>query len=227
MSDHSAISDLLPGYALGCLDTDDERAVSAHLPRCAPCRIELESYARVADLLTATVPAAEPPAGLPLRIARGLRARQQHRIRSWRPALGAMAALFVAALIAGNLLQYAGVIHRPGEARSSALLTATLAGTGEAVGAYGTVVLDPADREGVLAVTGLPRLDSVHQYQVWLIRGAERRSAGVFSVDAQGYGSLLLSVPIDFRDFGALGVSIEPTGGSVAPTGARVMAGAL
>jgi anti-sigma-K factor RskA len=227
MSDHSAISDLLPGFALGCLDPEDERRVSAHLPGCATCRVELESYARVADQLSSTVPAVEPPAGLELRIARSLDARRQPRIKAWRPALGAVAALFVVALIAGNLLQYAGVIQRPGRSSSTQLLTATLAGTGDAHDAYGTVVLDPADREGVLAVTGLPRLDAAHQYQVWLIRGAERRSAGVFGVDAQGYGSLLLTVPIDFRDFKSLGISVEPAGGSPAPTGARVMSGAL
>jgi anti-sigma-K factor RskA len=89
------------------------------------------------------------------------------------------------------------------------------------------VVLDRGDHEGVLAVTDLPRLDAAHQYQVWLIRGAERRGAGVFSVDAQGYGSVLLSVPVDFRDFHGLGVSVEPAGGSLMPTGAWLMSGAL
>jgi len=79
----------------------------------------------------------------------------------------------------------------------------------------------------VVAVTDLPRLDAAPQYQVWLIRGAERRGAGVFSVDAQGYGSVLLSEPVDFRDFHGLGLSVEATGGSPASTGAWLMSGAL
>jgi len=227
MNDEHAIRDLLPGYALGCLDPEDVGAVRAHLPRCAACRVELESYGVVVDLLASAAPAAEPPAGLELRILRGLKAPRPSRSRSWRPALSAMAAVFVAALVTGNLLQWTGVIQRPGPAGATPLMTATLAGTGDARGAYGTVVLDMGEREGVLAVTGLPRLDVAHRYQVWLIRGAERRRAGLFSVDAQGYGSVLLSVPVDFRDFRGLGVSVEPAGGSPVPTGALLMSGAL
>jgi len=227
-----AIRDLLPGFALGCLDPEDERAVSAHLPGCSACRGELESFVHVADRLSATIPAAEPPAGLEPRILRGIGSRAPRvsrfpRRETWRPALASMAAVFIAALVAGNLLQWTGVIRPGGRAGGTRLMTVMLDGTSDARGAYGTIVLDTADREGVLAVTGLPRLDDAHQYQLWLIRGAERRSGGVFSVDAEGYGSLQLKVPTDFRDFRGFGISIEPAGGSPAPTGAKVMAGAL
>ena len=227
-----AIRDLLPGHALGCLDPEDERAVSAHLPGCAAFREELESFVQVADRLSTTVPAAQPSAGLEHRILRGVELRVPRVSRfprrdAWRPALASMAAVFVAALVAGNLLQWTGVVQRGSQAGDTRLMTVMLAGTGDARGAYGTIVLDTTDREGVLAVTGLPRLDGAHQYQLWLIRGAERRSGGVFSVDAEGYGSLLLKVPSDFRDFRAFGISVEPAGGSTAPTGAKVMAGAL
>ncbi len=237
MSDETTIRDLLPGYALGCLDPEDERFVSAHLPGCPACREELESFVHVADRLSTTVPGAEPPAGLEHRILRALGRRSSAlrgqpayrfpRFASWRPALAAVAAVFIVALAAGNLLQWTGVIRPGAQAGDTRLMTVMLAGVGDARGAYGTVVLDTADREGVLAVTGLPQLDAEHQYQLWLIRGAERRSGGVFSVDAGGYGSLLLKVPSDFRDFRAFGISIEPVGGSPAPTGTKVMSGAL
>src|SRR5208337_1694309 len=112
MSDEHAIRDLLPGYALGCLDPEDEGAVRTHLPRCAACRAELESYGMVVDLLAAATPAAEPPAGLELRILRGLKTPRPFRSRAWRPTLSAAAAVFVAALVTGNLLQWTGVIQR-------------------------------------------------------------------------------------------------------------------
>ena len=237
MSDDHAIRDLLPGHALGCLDPEEAAAVKEHLSSCAACREELQSFVQVVDRLARAVPAAEPPAALEARILRGtgMSARKPLlfpraaavRHAAWRPALSAMAAVFVAALIAGNLLQWTGVIPQRGRAGDTPLMTVMLAGTGDARGAFGTVVLDTADHEGVLAVTGLPRLDAARQYQLWLIRGTERRSAGVFSVDGDGYGSLLLAVPVDFRDFRALGISVEPSGGSPAPTGPRVMAGSL
>jgi anti-sigma-K factor RskA len=242
MSDDHTIHDLLPGFALGCLDPGDEAAVKEHLPSCAACREELESFVQVVDRLARTVPAADPPvslegrvlgaAGAPVRkplrfLRRAAVGAKAARPSPWRPALGAMAAVAIAALALGNLLQWAGVIRPRGAAGSAPLVTVALAGTEAARGAFGTVVLDAADREGVLAVTGLPLLDAGRQYQLWLIRGAERRSAGVFSVDAEGYGSLLLAVPTDFRDFRGLGISVEPAGGSPAPTGPRVMAGSL
>jgi anti-sigma-K factor RskA len=227
VSDEHAVRDLLPGYALGCLDPEEKRAVAVHLTRCPACRAELETYVRVTDQLSMTAPAAEPSAGLELRILRGVETRRRSRFVTWRPALTAVAAVIVVALFTGNLLQWTGVVHRPGRGAAATMLTATLAGTGDARDAFGTVVLDPGDREGVLAVTGLPRLDSEHRYQVWLIRGDERRSAGLFGVDERGYGSLLLAVPADFSDFRTLGITVEPAGGSPAPTGARVMTGAL
>jgi len=226
MTDEHSILELLPGYALGCLDPEDERRVKSHLSGCATCRRELAGFERVTDLLSASVPAAEPPAGLEDRIAANLHSGGSRRRVSWSPVLYAAAAVFILALLAGNLLQWTGVIRR-GPTDASRLLTVMLKGTNGAPDAYGTVVLDPADLAGVLAVTGLRRLDAEHQYQLWLIRGAERRSAGVFSVDPGGYGSLLLTVPADFRDFRAIGISIEPAGGSKAPTGEKVMGGTI
>jgi anti-sigma factor RsiW len=132
MSDEHAIRDLLPGYALGCLDPEDEGAVRMHLPRCAACRAELESYAIVVDLLAGGVPAAEPPADLEAKILRGLKTTRPSQSRTWRPALSAMAAVFVAALVTGNVLQWSGVIRHPSPAGATPLLTASLVGRGDA-----------------------------------------------------------------------------------------------
>jgi anti-sigma-K factor RskA len=255
MSDEHAIRDLLPGHALGCLDSHDALAVERHLPGCPACQGELEGFARVSDALATAIPVAEPPVALEERIMRsvvrsarrgtaqrGTARRGAARARPpllfsrvglarsrglTQPAILSIAAMIVVALLAGNILQWTGVIQRRGQSGSPKLMTALLAGTGDARDAYGTVVLDPVDREGVVAVTGLPRLPGASQYQLWLIRGAERRSGGVFSVDQGGYGSLLLMVPEDFMDFSGFGVSVEPAGGSPAPTGPKVMTGAL
>ena len=97
-----------------------------------------------------------------------------------------------------------------------------LVGQGAAPGAYGTVVLDPKDNGGVLAVRGLPRLESGRIYQLWLFKLSDRRSCGVFSVSGDGYGNLLLEVPKDFREFTGIGITIEPAGGSPQPTGRLV-----
>ena len=234
MSDHDAIREMLPAYALGCLEAEEEKAVREHLAGCQECRQELESFRGVSDRLSLAVPMVEPPRRLEGRIMRriddalaGRRASARRFLQFRYPAMATAAAVLIVALAVGNILQLAKAPPAPSQARSGRLMTAVITGTGEAKEAYGTIVLDPQDNKGVLAVNGLPTLDAAHQYQLWLIKDGRIRSGGVFSVDAEGYGSLLLTVPSDFRDFRSFGISIEPLGGSQAPSGAKVMSGAL
>jgi anti-sigma-K factor RskA len=74
-----------------------------------------------------------------------------------------------------------------------------------------------------LVVDHLPPLDPAHQYQLWLIQDGQRTSGAVFSVNPEGYGSVWVSSPQPLANYSAFGVSIEPAGGSLAPTGARVL----
>jgi len=237
MSDPHPVRDLLPAFSLGILDEDESREVKEHLAGCAACRAEAASFHEVTARLAASAPERDLPAGLEARITRAVDARASvapfpaapapRLRRSPWPALTAVAAAAAVLLGAGNLLQWSGAIGPAARGEGTRLDTAVLAGTASAPDAYGTVVLDPKDNKGVLAVTGLPALPPDRQYQLWLVRDGQRRSGGVFSPDAEGYGSLLLTVPADFRDFKSFGVSVEPRGGSPAPTGPRVLAGKL
>jgi anti-sigma-K factor RskA len=229
MSDGHPMQDLLPGYALGILDEEEKDALRDHLADCASCRTELASFQEVTGRLAAAAPHRDVPAGLERRImtrVEALSPSAPRRRNPW-PALTAMAAMLAVALGVGNLLQWTGILQPSVRGMQTRLTTALLSGTADARDAYGTIVLDPLDNKGVLAVTGLHGLDKQHQYQLWLIRDGERRSGGVFSPDSEGYGSMLLTVPGDFKDFHAFGVTIEPWGGSVTPTGTRVLSGAL
>jgi len=237
MSDPHPVRDLLPAFSLGILDEEETREVKEHLAGCADCRAEAASFHEVTARLASSAPARDLPAGLEARILRAVGARASADLfpvsavarqrRSPWPALTGIAAAVAVLLGAGNLLQWSGALGPGARGESPRLDTAVLAGTAAAPDAYGTVVLDPRDNKGVLAATGLPALPRDRQYQLWLIRDGERRSGGVFSPDAEGYGSLLLTVPADFRDFRSFGVSVEPRGGSPAPSGPRVLAGKL
>jgi anti-sigma-K factor RskA len=251
MSDHPT-RDLLPGYALGCLEAAEERLVREHLEECDACRRELAALNEVTGSLALAVPPAAPSAGLEERIAKRIslmkrisaRARVGERaraaalfpgpwstVRSALPlrfrAVGAVAAILIVALAAGNVLQLRGRISPRGPSGAASLSTATLTGTAGLSDAYGTVVLDPTDNRGVLAVRGLPRLDADHRYQFWLVKGDQWRSAGLFSVSDDGYGTLMLDVPPDFKGFTSFCISAEPTGGSSWPTGKQLMRGSL
>lgn len=103
--------------------------------------------------------------------------------------------------------------------------TVELTATNEAPGASGAFYFRD-DRQGLLVLHGLQPLSAQMTYQLWLIPADETPvPAGL--VDVQGEGPTWLSVPItpDAEDFAAVGVSVEPAGGSLAPTGPIVLLG--
>jgi anti-sigma-K factor RskA len=229
--DESAAKELLHAHALGCLEQDEADALEEHLETCASCRSELEGWMRVAGRLASATPPVDPPVGLEARIMRAVGAgkaagagRKPLLSRLLAPAALAAAALVIL-LAAGNLVMGIRLSRLTAAPRASGLQTVVLAGTDRAPGAFGIMILDRADRQGVVAIQGLPALDAARQYQLWLIRGDERRSGGVFSVNAEGYGSLLVTIPAGFTGLSAFGVTVEPAGGSPGPTGAKVMGG--
>mgnify|MGYP003600205527 CR=1 FL=1 len=89
--------------------------------------------------------------------------------------------------------------------------------TGEHPDAHGALTIDPSSGEGVLSVANLPPLSADQTYQAWLIVEGTPVSMGTFQVDASGAASHSIS---DARPgaFDAVGVSIEPAGGSEQPT---------
>jgi anti-sigma factor ChrR (cupin superfamily) len=54
------VIDLIPAYALNCLDVEEATQVAEHLKGCHDCQVELHAYQAVVDQLPLTVPQAEP-----------------------------------------------------------------------------------------------------------------------------------------------------------------------
>ncbi|MBI4312366.1 MAG: anti-sigma factor [Chloroflexi bacterium] len=75
---------------------------------------------------------------------------------------------------------------------------------------------------GVLVSQGLERREAT-AYQVWLIRDGQRVSSGVFTVDETGYGMLNLRFPEPLTQYSAVGITMEPAGGSEWPSAAPVL----
>ena len=71
----------------------------------------------------------------------------------------------------------------------------------------------------------VPDVETDQEYQVWRISGETPTSAGTFAPDADE--QQLVALFVDFSGADAIGVSIEPTDGSPAPTGAIVLLGTL
>lgn len=92
---------------------------------------------------------------------------------------------------------------------------------GDATGAHpeagGTLTIDLETATAVFVAENLAQLDDTQVYQLWLIRGETPVSAGIFTVDEFGRGLLEVSSAAP-GTFEAIGLTIEPAGGSETPT---------
>lgn len=102
---------------------------------------------------------------------------------------------------------------------SSDVITVSLKGTDVQPRAQGELIVDPASQSAVLVITGLPPLEAGRTYQVWLINGGTPVSAGLLTIDEHGRGMVIVTSDKSIGSFNALGISIEPEGGSEQPTG--------
>lgn len=99
-----------------------------------------------------------------------------------------------------------------------------LTGTVEAPNAAG--IFYQHNEEALLLLHGLPPLPTDQAYQLWLIpaEGAPA-SAGLLTVESTDINHQQVNLPIDALAYSAVGISVEPAGGSPAPTGDIVLLG--
>jgi anti-sigma-K factor RskA len=101
----------------------------------------------------------------------------------------------------------------------SGVTTISLKGTDFQPRAQGELIANPDNQTAILVITGLSQLEAGKTYQVWLIDAGGPKSAGLLSVDVNGQGILIVTSEVPIGAFDALGISIEPDGGSSQPTG--------
>ena len=93
--------------------------------------------------------------------------------------------------------------------------------------AQGQIVFDESSNTAVLLVSGLTPLPAGNVYQVLLIQGSEHETAETFIVDTQGETVLIVNSEHTLGNFDAVGVSIEPEGGSPQRTGEIILLGSI
>jgi anti-sigma-K factor RskA len=89
------------------------------------------------------------------------------------------------------------------------------------------LIQNPGREDLVLVITGLASAPAGMEYQVWRIIGQDVApiGAGTFSIlDSNAH---LVTILIKFSPSESIGVSVEPAGGSPAPTGDIVLLGTL
>lgn len=237
MRQHDQLIELIPAYALGATDADETKAVEEHLRICAECRGLADDYRALGANLLFAAPLASAPAGLtedlrkrlnPAPAAAPKRAGWLDLLRKPGFALGALA---LAALILTNVYWAGRVGSLERQASEFAALTQadgiTLQVADGQTHADGVIYLQPDSKVALLCVYALPELEPGKTYQAWLVEDGRRVSAGTFDVNADGYGALLIEAGRPVSEYQQLGITVEPAGGSPAPTTPRIMGGNL
>lgn len=230
----SDLHHLAAAYALDALDDAERAEFEAHYPTCEICRAEVAQYRATAAHL-ADASAAVPPSGLERAVMDAIARTPQDpvpvaspsgasvstlaaRRRPIRPRVGLASAAAVVVLVVGAVLL---VGQRTGTSPVEDVLAApdaivtTLALTPDGDRGSFQVVWSP-DRDRVAVIAdGLPDPGADRVYELWAIVGETPVPAGLFDPED---GSLRDAVEIDDVDAVAWGVTVEPAGGSTAPT---------
>jgi anti-sigma-K factor RskA len=233
------VTDSLPAYVLDAVTAAERRQVEGHLALCPSCRAELTHLQQIAADLPLALPQADPPPELKHRLMQSIHSRKLAQLSSVKQAtfvqnLGSfflrrwpvLGIALIILLALGNLVMWRQ-LYLTTQNNSTAMRVVTLTNTQFSPGAIGTLVMSPDGHYSTLVVSNLGALQPGKQYQVWLIKGAMHTSAGLFSVDSSGYASLDIIAPQSFQQYDAIGISIEPDGGSPIPTGMSVLHGYL
>jgi anti-sigma-K factor RskA len=231
------VFDSLAAYALDCLEAQEAQQVAEHLAACELCRAELQAYQAVVDELPSGMQLHDPPPALKTRLMQQVRASQASepapapswlsRLFGGRAPLWGLASLALVLLLGASNLFLWQRLNRLESASRDSLRTIQLSGSEFTPNATGLLVMSVDGKHGTLVVDRLPVLDEAHQYQLWLTQDGVRDDGGVFSVDRYGYAAYWVHTDKPLASYTSFGITIEPAGGSLGPTGDKVLGGDL
>jgi anti-sigma-K factor RskA len=206
--ERTEIHELSAAYALDALSADERHEFEEHLAHCAECQETVAAFHDTAASLAHGVEAPEPPPELRARIldeARGERANVVPLRPRWAlRATGVVAAVAAVAAIAFGI--WAASLHDQLGDRPEAF---------RLEGASGQLVVTP-EGGAALIVDDLAAAPTGKTYEAWVIEGETPKPAGTFAGGgARTAFALTRAVP----DGATVAVTIEPAGGSEAPTG--------
>lgn len=216
-------------YATDALDPDERARFEAHLATCADCRAEVAGFHEtLADLAIAGAEAppassrAEvlvsvaatrqvPPTGAPVT---ALDDRRRHTA-TW--VLAAAACLLV---VLGAVVALTSPDRRASDAEQIAAIVAaddarTIRLEGDGRGPV-TLVWSAGRGEAALVGDGVERIDATKAYELWAIRDGTPERVTLFRPTRRG--AVRTRFPADLDGADAVGVTLEPAGGSEAPT---------
>lgn len=237
-------SESVAGYALGSLDPEDRQKFERHLATCEACQADLRAYQRVMGELALAAPAVEPSARLraailqkavPARPApQSLQPARPGSGGSWlgrifqahSPAFAVAGLVLIVALVFSNVFLWSQVNQRQ-QAQATPFHMVTLHSPDPNNDAKALLVISDDGQFGTLISDNLTILNDQSQYQLWLVKDGTRTNGGLFTVNDAGYGWLKIQSKTSLLEYQSFGITVEPAGGSLTPTGPKVLGGAF
>lgn len=227
-----SVHELAPFYVLDALDDEERIAFESHLLGCAECRRQVAELDPGVEALARST-AEPPPPAMKAEVMAAVDAERGdgggERPQSEVTPIRLRAPMVVASLVAvaAALAIVFGV--GPGSSDPSQSIDSILAAADRSVveidsdvAAFVELVYVPDEQSGVFLANGMDPLPEGRTYQLWLIDTEGPVSAGTFEPDEGGAARVLLDGEI--RPGLTLGLTMEPSGGSPAPTGDILLA---
>ncbi len=229
---HAEMDELYELYVLGALESEEAAEIDQHVrSSCEYCLQHIQDAVSVTAALSGIAEPHTPPARLRRRAIAAVQPGEQ-RSRGWLLAVAALgaacAALLIIAIWTGSSLsKYRQQISSLEAERTQLQEAVQILSRSETRAVkfglaenqpHGRVFVNP--NSGVVFVgSQLPKLAGDRTFQLWLIPGkGAPESAGVFRPNSAGDVVSVRQQPVDTSRIQAIAVSVEPRGGSPAPT---------
>lgn len=242
---------LIPAYAFGAADPEESRFIEQHLHECPEALAELAAYGEIRDGMLFESPLMTAPSRLQERIAAipnidksapAAPLKLVERVKKPRTVNFAWAAAAaVILLVLSNLYWFTQV--RSVESQQDNVLEeqrdvlaalsntnavqTQLISTANTEVARGVVWWSPGEQVALLRVDNLLETAQDQEYQLWLIEGDQPTSAGTFRVDEAGTSIFIFEPQAPITGFDVFGITLEPAGGSPAPTTSPILVGEI
>ena len=215
--------DELELYVLDLLDDDERAALEARIAADPALQEQVRELRGTVGMLAFDLEPMEPPAGMRDRILEQARAEAATEPTLLRPAHDEpvsidrspawvwLAAAILALAMVGVIAYAAG--DSPGDLRTYPV--ATTEATNAPVS--GEIRLREGNRQATLALSGLESPPEGQVYQVWLVSGENPPEPNITFVPGDD-GRANLTIRGDLPDSNLLAITLEPQGGSPAPT---------
>jgi anti-sigma-K factor RskA len=214
------VDELIFGQALHGLSSDEEEQVALHVAECERCRRQLREAEAIAASLAYAVPAAAPPPDLRRRVLESVEpiveapatapvpARAPpRRAARWWPRIAAVAVPALAAAVVGLVVWNVSL-----QGDLSSLQHTLFHGSTGNLRGVGNVIVKPNGNATLFA--SIRPAPAGKTYEAWVIRGKVALPAGIF----KGGGTVNLTLSRDARPGDVIAITIEPAGGTKAPT---------